>query len=138
MVQNIKKGIPLSELTAITMTAKNKTDFYWQDDHEFRFREVMYDVVKSEKVNEETTIFYCITDHVEMKLLAKMEKQKNKNSNDDKNSPQKETNKLFFKTEFLQHENHIIVDSKTSLYNFQANFYNSLALDISSPPPNII
>lgn len=137
MVQNIKKSIPLSDLTAITMTAKNKSDFYWQDAHEFKYSEVMYDVVKSEKVNQETTIFYCITDHVEMKLLAKLEKEKN-NSKHDKNKAQKVSIKLFFKTESMQKESLVNVDSKSVAYNFKVDFYNSLPLEISSPPPNTI
>ena len=136
MIERIKEDIPSSELTSITMTSENKTNFDWRDTNEFKYEGVMYDVVKTEKVNSETTVFYCLTDHLEMKLLAQLETQKNKNSNQDKNSPLKEVLKVFFKVESLNGQRFVSTESRRPITIININFYNSLTLDVSSPPPN--
>ena len=138
MVQRLKQDIPSSELASIKMTSKNKNDFYWYDANEFKYKGVMYDVVRTEKVNSKTTVFHCLTDHLEMKLLAQLEAQKSKNSNQDKNSPLKEVLKVFFKVETLNGQRFVSTESRRLITIININFYNSLTLDVSSPPPNYI
>ena len=136
MIERIKQDIPSSELTAITMTAKNKSDFNWRDKNEFKYDGSMYDVVRTETLDSGTIIFYCLTDHLEMKLLAQLEKQKDQNSKQDKNSPVKDVVKLLFKENIPKYQNTILTDSKTSVDIKQVNFYDSRSVEISSPPPN--
>ena len=136
MIERIKKDIPSSELTFITMTSENKTDFDWHETNEFKYKGVMYDVVKSETLDSGETIFYCLADHLEMKLLAQLQKQKDQNSNQDKNSPKKDVIKLLFKEEISKHQQVVVVDSKSSVNIKPVNFYDSQIPEISSPPPN--
>ena len=139
MVREIKKGISLSELTSITMTSKNKKDFDWKDKHEFKFEGVMYDVVSIENVNHETTIYHCISDHEEMKLLTELEAQKNKDSKNNRNNPLKQFVKLVFIEEAPKHNLQFISTyTRQTITIKQVNFYNSRTLDIKSPPPNFI
>lgn len=136
MIERIKEDIPSSELTSITMTSENKTDFDWRDTNEFKYEGVMYDVVRTEKVNSETTVYHCLTDHLEMKLLTQLEAQKNKNSNQDKNSPLKEVLKVFLKVETLKNQQLVSTNLRRPINIININFYNSLTLEVSSPPPN--
>ena len=138
MIERIKQDIPSSELTAITWTSKNKTDFDWRDSKEFKYKGMMYDVVKTKKVNSEATIYYCLTDHLEMKLLTKLEAQKEKNSKQDKNNPTKEVIKLFFKVETSKLQYTVSVHSKPSVNIKIVNFYDSRMPETWCPPPNFI
>ena len=138
MVQEIKKGIPISQLTLVTMTSKNKMEFNWKDKHEFRYKGTLYDVVKTKKVSSEITEYYCITDHMEMKLLSKLEKQRDNNSKQNKNNSNKGSVKLFFNFNVEKQKLLVITDLKTFNFNLKIEHYNSISLDIPSPPPNVI
>ena len=138
MIERIKSNSSPSDLTSITMTSKNKSDFNWRDKKEFKYKGVMYDVVKIEKIDSEITIYHCITDHLEMKLLAKLEAQKEKDSKQDKNSPTKEAIKLFFKVETSKFQHIFSLNSKPSVNIKIVNFYDSRRPETLSPPPNFI
>ena len=136
MVQEIKKGIPFSELTLVTMISKNKQEFNWRDKHEFRYKGILYDVVKTRKINSEITAYYCISDHMEMKLLSKLEKQKDNNSKQNKSNSKKGSIKLIFKLDTEKQKLFALTDSKSSNFKRKIVCYNPISLDIPSPPPN--
>jgi hypothetical protein len=138
MVQEIKKDIPLSELTLVTMTSKNKHELNWRDKHEFRYKGTLYDVVKTRIVSSEITEYYCITDHMEMKLLSKLEKQRDNNSKQDKNNRNKGSIKLFFNLNSEKQKPLVLKELKSFNIPHEIDIYNTISLDIPSPPPNVI
>jgi hypothetical protein len=70
----IKAGVPDGELSIIRHTAENSEDFYWIHSREFRYRGVMYDVVRSEKAADGATLLHCVTDHQETLLFANLDR----------------------------------------------------------------
>ncbi|KAF5075313.1 hypothetical protein DSECCO2_172600 [anaerobic digester metagenome] len=69
----IKAGVPDGELSVIRHTAENSEDFHWIHSREFRYRGVMYDVVRSEKAADGATLLHCVTDHQETLLFANLD-----------------------------------------------------------------
>ena len=70
----IKAGVPDGELSVIRHTAENSEDFFWIHSREFRYRGVMYDVVRSEQVSDGATLLHCVTDHQETLLFANLDR----------------------------------------------------------------
>jgi hypothetical protein len=70
----IKAGVPDGELSVIRHTAENSEDFFWIHSREFRYRGVMYDVVRSEQASDGATLLHCVTDHQETLLFANLDR----------------------------------------------------------------
>lgn len=69
----IKAGVPERELVVIEINPGNEHEVEWVEDHEFRFRGSMYDVIR--KVTcADAVKFYCIDDKQESALFANLER----------------------------------------------------------------
>lgn len=141
IIHNIERGIPESQLTCITVNQENKNKIIWKHKKEFRYQGEMYDVVKVEKLDEETTVYYCINDSQETHLFAKLDKHlkktgKNKNQ---QNFPLKIVFKILPKPDSRFGNLIDTVSEVNQKSNFKyAEFYTSPELEISSPPPRIV
>lgn len=116
---------------------KGKIDFRWIHSREFKYNGDMYDIVKKEETDKQL-IVHCINDTKEKKLEEEFEKRVNKNSSEDKRLPVKINiiNSLF--SEPIQSEqikNDLVYEQ--SFNNWRTDFYQSLFLDIPSPPPRL-
>ena len=77
MIQRIREGVPESQLVLIKETPTNKKSIKWEDDTEFSFSGIMYDVAKTEIDKNGNTIYYCIKDDLETALVINFRKQQN-------------------------------------------------------------
>ena len=116
---------------------KGKIDFRWIHSREFKYNGDMYDIVKKEETDKQL-IVHCINDTKEKKLEEEFEKRVHKNSSEDKRLPVKINiiNSLF--SEPIQSEqikNDLVYEQ--SFNNWRTDFYQSLFLDIPSPPPRL-
>lgn len=115
---------------------ENTIDFKWIHSREFKYNGEMYDIVKKEE-RDNQLFLYCINDIKEKKLEEEFAKKVHDNSTNCKNrklsyhftvllSEPIQTDKISFKPvcEF-------------NFYNMLAECYNSINLDIPSPPPRI-
>jgi hypothetical protein len=67
--QSIKQGVPISDLTVFTFSTKELDQLTWVEDHEFKFKGRMYDVVSTKNERYKTKL-YCIHDKQEEKLFV--------------------------------------------------------------------
>jgi Rps23 Pro-64 3,4-dihydroxylase Tpa1-like proline 4-hydroxylase len=116
---------------------EGKIDFRWIHSREFKYNGDMYDIVKKEETDKQL-IVHCINDTKEKKLEEEFEKRVHKNSSEDKRLPVKINiiNSLF--SEPIQSEqikNDLVYEQ--SFNNWRTDFYQSLFLDIPSPPPRL-
>lgn len=134
----IKQGLPENELTMILVTPENRNLLDWEEDHEFRYKGTMYDIVKIKTVCETSTIYYCIKDNEETKLFAQLDEEVDKRMNADRNGSDS------LKNLFKLLSNVYYSQQNTIWISFQAEFvivlkyfnhYFSPSPDISSPPP---
>jgi hypothetical protein len=115
---------------------ENKIDFMWIHSREFKYNGDMYDIVKKEE-RDNLLYLYCINDKKEKKLEEEFAKKIQDNSS---NSKQRQlSNQLnILLSEPVQAE----TLSFTPVQDYRpevarSNFYNSVQLDIPSPPPRI-
>ena len=77
MLEQIYRGIPDSYLTILKFEKSNirmdSDNLQWIEDNEFRYENLMYDLVKT-KVVGDSVYLYCIMDEEETKLYAYFEK----------------------------------------------------------------
>jgi hypothetical protein len=138
MKQLIKQGLPESSLIAISFSY-NETNFEWKDEHEFRYKGIMYDIVKQTS-DGSTITYFCVNDEQESALFAHLDEELQKNESG------KKTNnciKLLFK--FLAGMNcasaDLLADPSVSpvvLHNHFMCIYSHPAKDIQCPPPELV
>ena len=129
--QEIKKGIDEKNLSIIVVSPKNNKEIEWLiEGKEFRYKGLMYDIVRIEAKNNKK-IYYCIEDINESNLIANYTKhiqQSNKIL-----SAQKKilSEKYFHKNYSLN--NKIIV--KNIYFTDYQSFYKSIFKAPVPPPP---
>ena len=69
MKMKIKAGVPEEELAIILVNAENEYELHWKHSREFKYRGVMYDVVRKERKNDNSITYYCVTDTQETQLF---------------------------------------------------------------------
>ncbi len=147
--RRIKKGVPQEELAHIIYKPSNKNQFEWKHKAEFRYEGTMYDIVRTEFVNDSTQIFHCVNDSQETVLFADLEQRLeeelglNLPSKNGKKSPT--SAKTLYKTlaKYVSDTQLTILDTdwtaisskKHTILPSYFNHYHSLHLDIHSPPP---
>ena len=131
---------PKEEMIELLIFNKNdiqegKIDFRWIHSREFKYNGDMYDIVKKEETDKQL-FFYCINDTKEKKLEEEFEKRVHKNSLENKQRPA--SNNFVSISEPVQPEktgNSLACESTFSFW--LTEFYQSLNLDIPSPPPRL-
>jgi hypothetical protein len=137
----IKQGMPYQELVQISVTAGNQNQLDWEHKKEFRYKGTMYDVVKTEVINEDSTIYYCITDEQETMLFVNLEEEVRKNM-DSKNKGGNPIKNLFELLSIINtpptKQPQVFLKVKEVVEYKISDFYLSPALNITSPPPKIV
>jgi hypothetical protein len=114
---------------------EGKIDFRWIHSREFKYNGDMYDIVKKEETDKKL-FFYCINDTKEKKLEEEFGKRVHKNSLEDKQRPA--SNNFVSISEPVQSENTGNSLASECTFSFWlTEFYQSLNLDIPSPPPRL-
>ena len=114
-----------------------KINFTWIHSREFKYNGDLYDIVEKKETDEQL-IIYVINDTKEKKLELEFEKRVHKNSTDNKNLPT-----------ILKYCSSITEPAQVNQVNFALeyqsafdcpfyNSYNSLHLEIPSPPPRFV
>ncbi len=137
ILNQIKKGITINELTQITVSAANEKELLWKERNEFSYKGNMYDVVQVENVGPNTKVYHCIPDGKESKLLAKYYKDLRKRRKDKNHRYHSiKTLKFIEKTDRLpQKSNETLAEKTQHTGSVYENHYSPLAPEISSPPP---
>lgn len=82
----IEIGISQENLVSIIVTEDNIAQLHFEDEHEFEYEGMMYDIVRTEILPDKKTVYYCIADREEANLMADFDKSFEKETN-----PQKES-----------------------------------------------
>ncbi|WP_338814931.1 hypothetical protein V9L05_07025 [Bernardetia sp. Wsw4-3y2] len=148
--RRIKKGVPEEELAHIIYKPSIKNQFDWTTKAEFRYGGTMYDIVRTEFVNDSTQIFHCVNDSQETILFKDLEKRLEEelalhlSSKNEKKTPT--SAKTLYKTlaKYVSDTQFTILNAdwiaislkeENTTLGYYFNFYHSLHLDIHSPPP---
>ena len=135
----IKKGVPESELVIIEISPEDEKKglIRWIEDHEFIYKNEMYDIVRLKKKGT-TKVYYCINDHQEKVLMQNLDKQVQQFITT-KTSSEKGKIKIIFQTDYF-----ISSHSYTFSYFYsQIKFpFDKISLKeipqkVLSPPPNV-
>lgn len=141
IIHNIKNGIPEEALHCILVNQENIKAILWKDKKEFRYKGQMYDVVKQEQIDANTTRYYCIIDSKETLLFHKLQEHLNRNGKSKNHNifpvkivfhflPKSQYNSVYNTREFL------LQQQKT---NFKyLDCYTSPEIEIASPPPQSV
>lgn len=137
--REIRAGISENDLIKIEVTSENKEKLIWKDSKEFSFKGKMYDVVRSEKIDENTKVYHCILDSQETKLIAQYNKELQKKHKNKKNSNSLKVFKFLEEIDPLPQKAIMALSERKLLNNFKYyENYAPLTLEISSPPPKKI
>ena len=150
--RRIKQGVPQEELAIIRYDNSTKNQFDWKDKTEFRYSGTMYDVVRTEIINDSTQIFYCVNDKQETLLFNDLEKLLEQElalrfiSKNQKKSPL--STKTLHKTiaKYVSAPQNFVLDvdwitvslRATSSLCYYFNHYHSLFIDPQSPSPKTV
>jgi len=115
----------------------NKIDFRWIHSREFKYNDDMYDIVKKEETDKQL-IVYVINDTKEKKLEEEFAKRLHKNSSENKHLPSMIKYSSSISEPVQSNQVSFILEYQSSFDCRQYNSYNSLYLDIPSPPPRIV
>jgi hypothetical protein len=75
----IKLGVPKEELFFIRIDQSNLHLVEWIHKKEFRFKGVMYDVIRKKILDDHSIEYCCINDKQETKLFAHLDEEVNRN-----------------------------------------------------------
>lgn len=140
--QKIKKNVPDDELVLITISvADNKSLTWTRPNIEFRYKGEMYDIVRQE-TKEDIILYYCIHDFKESKLFANLDEHVQRHIADNPQQRKKAENILktvtkdyFFQLLIISHFPEVQQNLK---YNKYLQAYNSICLDVLTPPPKLV
>ena len=137
MRSRMEESLPANLIVKLSFDLNNPEDVpVWvREGKEFRYKDEMYDVLKSESINGKM-VYYCVRDKDEKELEASFEKLLKKNQDNQgksKNNALKELSKYFpvAKPEVPA------IQKKFNFNSVSISFYKSLEKDILSPPPEI-
>lgn len=68
----IKAGLKVEEMTAFRFTSNEFSALNWQNKKEFKHQDNLYDVVRTEKIGQDSILVYCINDKKEAELFANL------------------------------------------------------------------
>ncbi len=138
IIENVLTKLPLNYLTKVDALANN---FTWiESGKEFVLNGNMYDIVKSEKINNHT-IYYCFSDKDEDVLLKKYDELNNEGKPVSSSSPKQgyhfTTIDLVY-TAFPSFENLHLNFISNKFIHFDKNLqFPSFSGDILIPPPQL-
>jgi heat shock protein HspQ len=115
---------------------KDNGKFIIVHEKEFIYEGEFYDIVKKE-IKKDSTIYYCVNDKEETKLVENLREYQNKNSEDDKANTNPEL-KNFLKY-YLNNSHYYIAslnDFGTFLRDVQ-NTYKPIIIETPTPPPKL-
>lgn len=68
----IKEGVPQQELVIFRFSEEQLAKLEWKHSREFRFRDMMYDIVRR-SVENDIHILYCVSDEQENRLFVRLD-----------------------------------------------------------------
>ncbi len=115
---------------------KGRIDFRWIHSREFKYNGDMYDIV-NKKETDVQLIVHVINDTKEKKLEEEFEKRIHKNFTENKHLPLTIKYSLSISEPVKSNQISFINDQQSTVDCQLYNSYNSLHLDIPSPPPRL-
>jgi len=139
MWQVMKADIPETNLVRLVFhTSALKQGAYpltWIDDHEFRYNDRMYDIIRS-SVEGDSSYFLCINDVQEEQLFSQLHKHVQQHTGDSGQSGKLDPFKDLFKESLsaclAPPVALVYSDAIRAVFN---DLYCSIVLDVPSPPP---
>lgn len=138
----IKQNISDDELVLISISITDDKCLTWtKPNKEFRYKEEMYDIVRQE-TKEDMILYYCVHDFKESKLFSDLDGHVQRHIADNPKQRKKAENLLkkvtkdyFFQVLIINNSHRASQNLKYKKY-LQA--YNSICLDVITPPPKLV
>lgn len=138
----IKNALPDEDLVVFSFQP-GSADLHaleWVNDHEFKMHTRLFDIVKREISMDGSLKFYCINDIQEETLFANLDAQVSNqmNSNPNKEGAAKNLLKVFKNLYLDKPVLNFILTTNDIVYSMVEDHSSSLALSVSSPPPESV
>ena len=134
----IKAGVPENELAVIVVNRENENELHWKHSREFKYKDVMYDVVRKEQSSNESITYYCVTDTQETELFKDLNRivREDSNSKHDNKNTVKRIVDLFAHTLLAEELKLALMsnDEKCSIYGYGENYLSPSIEKVYSPP----
>ncbi|MCX8009797.1 MAG: hypothetical protein N3A61_01465 [Ignavibacteria bacterium] len=130
------------DLTLISLSKQDKNsnnqNLIWKEEYEFELNGKMYDIIKVEETKD-SIIYYCINDEREEELIKKFIKHFDENSINGKSKNSQSVSFQISNIQAIPISSYNLESPKISTicYISLMEYYNSIHLDIPSPPPKI-
>ncbi len=143
--QIIKAGIPQEELVLFSFQKsifdEDIKDFKWTKKNEFRYKNEMYDIIKTE-LKSDSVYFYCFHDLKESKLFKNLDAAVSDYIN---NNSKKQNELISLITFFNQFYSSVTVNSYNIVFSCKEIIYEDKIINILkgieqniNPPPNFL
>jgi len=138
----IKNNLKSAELVEFSFSEKDLKKIVWlEKGKEFIFNGTLYDIVKTEKIDEKT-LFFCINDKQEEKLFAHLEEQVNLHITSDKpikNDASKQLVKSVLEIYFFSEFQFSFKNEFNSLkyFHFNDSLPMNQSITLFIPPPEL-
>ncbi|MEP7321254.1 MAG: hypothetical protein ABI761_05020 [Saprospiraceae bacterium] len=136
--RHIRSGICTEDMKVISIKPDAAGSLAWEDENEFLFQGMMYDVVRRDTSADGSINYYCISDDQETILFAELEESIRK-SNKQENRSQELTKKffsLFFNLYFEKNTTFFTAADLNACLHWNVFIaYSAPYLNIVSPPP---
>jgi hypothetical protein len=130
----IKQSVPQEELVLFAFTAEEAASLHWIKSYEFRYKGGMYDIVWTH-TSGDSVYYQCVNDVQEEELFRSLHEQVERQMNDLARNGGPDAFKKALDSEAAG------LDGETDLACYGpvlltvANLYQSINIDIPSPPP---
>jgi hypothetical protein len=137
----IKRDVPKDKLALITITSENRSDLDWKHEREFRYKGVVYDIVKKEMIDAHTAVYHCLTDELVTTLFLDLDElvKKNMEAKNKGNDLIKNLYELFLSGIYALPQKLIwtLFPTDSSVSYLYLTDYSSPVFDITGPPPKL-
>lgn len=138
----IKQNVSDDELVLIPISIADNNSLTWtKPNKEFRYKGEMYDIVRQE-TKKDMILYYCIHDFKESKLFSDLDEYVQRHIADNPKQRKKAENLLkkvtkdyFFQVLII---NNAPKSSQNLKYKKYLQAYNSICLDVLTPPPKLV
>jgi hypothetical protein len=138
----LNRSVPENQLHTFQFTENQISQLNWYEEHEFRYKDKMYDIVYSTSLDNGAFIFQCVSDEQETKLFAQLNKLIQNEVNDEKNIPLGNWKAAMYHPQFIQGFSSFYISEdfpKSAENNWNHFFSIQLGhLDQISKPPDFI
>jgi hypothetical protein len=136
----LKQSVAEDELFIFEFTAAESKNLIWYEAHEFGYKNVMYDIVYVDTLQNGSLRYSCVSDLQETKLFAQLDQQVNQQVNDENQLPIANWKSVINQPQFIPSLTNIVWAKE--IFKIKKEYFSSNysilsgVVHLFSPPPD--